>query len=107
MVRAILLGVAAAGVLLMLTLKVEGASPLPPAAVAQVRPATFTSKDTANVRELCGLAQRNVALTLEQTTAVGQYCQDLLARLAGASEAAAAAAPVPAAPAEAPAKGAQ
>ena len=93
MVRVLLLWAAAIGALLVLTLQVKGAE----AGAGAGKPATFTSRDASNIRELCGLAVKSASLTLEQTTAVGQYCQDLLARVSAASEAAAAAAPAPAA----------
>jgi len=59
-----------------------------PAAPASPPPPTFpvqlSQGDLGNLREICQLAQRNERLTLEQTTSVGTYCQDLLVRLGNA-----------------------
>ena len=64
------------------------ASPPPP-----TFPAQLSQSDLGNLREICQLAQRNERLTLEQTTSVGTYCQDLLVRLGNALSVPAAAAP--------------
>lgn len=74
------------------------AQPTPPASqVAPTFPMQVSSQDQQNVRQICQLAMKDVTLTLEQSTALGQYCLGLINRIGVALS------PPPVKPADAPA----
>jgi hypothetical protein len=73
---------AAAALLLALTSPTLAQTSAPVSAPpAPTFPAALAQSDLGNLRELCGLAMKSEKLTLEQTTGIGTYCQNLLARL--------------------------
>jgi len=90
------LGLLAAAALLATSVLAEdaapAATPVPPPASPKFSVA-LSQQDLPNVREICMLAQKSPALTLEQATGVGTFCVDFLRRLGAGLSASPPAAP--------------